>query len=147
MDDQRNGRMKLAEWAKKNSSGFTGLIIPNVFGPFGKPFYNSVISTFSYQLVNNEIPTIEVDAELKLIYINELLDLIEDRIKNNLGTIEESILVPYTYSINVSGILTKLNNFKSLYFEKRIIPALDSTFDINLFNTFRRYLNIKKYIS
>lgn len=38
-------------WADKTAAMFTGLIITDVFGPFGVPFYNSVISTFLYQLV------------------------------------------------------------------------------------------------
>ena len=32
------GRGLLAEWAKESNAIFTGLVIPNVFGPFGKPF-------------------------------------------------------------------------------------------------------------
>ena len=140
---KKEGREKLVKWAIKNRSGFTGLIIPNVFGPFGKPFYNSVIATFSYQLVKNKVPSIEIDAGLNLIYINELSSIIEDKIKNNLGEIEESFIVPHTYSSNVSGLLSKLNNFKNLYLENGILPELNSTFDINLFNTFRSYINLK----
>ena len=43
------GRKLFEEWSKKHDSLFIGLVIPNVFGPFGNPFYNSVIATFSYQ--------------------------------------------------------------------------------------------------
>jgi UDP-2-acetamido-2,6-beta-L-arabino-hexul-4-ose reductase len=61
---KKEGRLKFIEWGQKNKSGFTGLVIPNVFGPFGRPFYNSVITTFSHQLINGETPVIEIDAEL-----------------------------------------------------------------------------------
>ena len=44
---KREGRKLFNKWADRNNAAFTGLIIPNVFGPFGVPFYNSVISTFS----------------------------------------------------------------------------------------------------
>ncbi|MGD8778952.1 MAG: NAD-dependent epimerase/dehydratase family protein [Ignavibacteria bacterium] len=143
---KKQGRQKLAEWARNNKNGFTGLIIPNVFGPFGKPFYNSVISTFSYQLVNNDVPRIEIDADLKLIYINELATIIENKIKNNIGTFEDSFIVLHSFSTNVTGILNKLNSFKSLYLEQGIIPPLESSFDINLFNTFRSYIDLKKLL-
>ena len=139
------GREKFALWAQKSGNSFIGLIIPNVFGPFGKPFYNSVISTFSYQLVNDIKPTIEIDADLKLIYINELLTVIEDQIKNIKVELEELYIVPNTFNENVRGILNKLNNFKKLYLEEGIIPSLNSAFDINLFNTFRSYININKF--
>ena len=69
---KREGRELFNKWADRNDAAFTGLIIPNVFGPFGVPFYNSVISTFSHQVVNNLVPKIEVDAELKLIYVGEI---------------------------------------------------------------------------
>src|SRR3990172_2365128 len=39
---KRAGRELLAAWAGKNGASFTGLVIPNVFGPFGNPYYNSV---------------------------------------------------------------------------------------------------------
>ena len=70
---KREGRELFNKWADRNNAAFTGLIIPNVFGPFGVPFYNSVISTFSHQVVNNLVPKIEVDAELKLIYVGDLV--------------------------------------------------------------------------
>ena len=89
---KKDGRKMLLNWSSKNGNRFTGLVIPNVFGPFGKPFYNSVISTFSYQLNNNEQPKIEVDAELKLIYVSELansiIHIIDDQIDNSFRNLE-----------------------------------------------------------
>jgi len=79
---KREGREILANWAKENNAKFTGLVIPNVFGPFGNPYYNSVVATFSHQLTHNEEPKIEIDAQLKLIYIGELTELILKAIKD-----------------------------------------------------------------
>lgn len=142
---KKEGRLKLAKWAKSNGSGFTGLIIPNVYGPFGKPYYNSVISTFSHQLCNDESPKIEIDAELDLIYIGEFVLQIEYIISNLLNQVIEYYLIDHTFRINVSGILDKLSEFKSVYINKGNIPILNSAFDINLFNTFRSYLNFEKF--
>jgi UDP-2-acetamido-2,6-beta-L-arabino-hexul-4-ose reductase len=72
---KREGRQMLAHWAEKNNALFAGLIIPNVFGPFGNPYYNSVIATFAHQLTHNEEPGIDVDAQLKLIYVGDLVYL------------------------------------------------------------------------
>ena len=73
---KKEGRELFNQWAERNAAKFTGLIIPNVFGPFGVPFYNSVISTFSYQICNKQEPKIEVDNELKLIYVGDLVKVI-----------------------------------------------------------------------
>ena len=67
-----DGRKLFEEWSIKNNAKFTGLIIPNVFGPFGNPFYNSFIATFAYQLTHGELPSIDNDKKVKLIYVGEL---------------------------------------------------------------------------
>jgi UDP-2-acetamido-2,6-beta-L-arabino-hexul-4-ose reductase len=72
-NSKKVARELFANWAKQSGATFHGVIIPNVFGAFGVPFYNSVISTFCHQLVNTESPKIESDATLNLIYINELV--------------------------------------------------------------------------
>ena len=51
---KRDGRKYLEAWATNNDGQVTSLIIPNVFGPFGRPFYNSFIATFSSQIVQGE---------------------------------------------------------------------------------------------
>lgn len=140
---KKEGRKKFLFWAKKNNAKFTGLIIPNVFGPFGNPFYNSVITTFSHQLINNETPKIKIDATLKLIYIGEL-------VKEIWKIIKEKKNVPL-YSINntaeakVSEILNYLISYKHQYLENNIIPKLGSRFELNLFNTFRSYIDHSSY--
>ena len=141
---KKEGRERLVEWSGKNKSGFTGLVIPNVFGPFGRPFFNSVISTFSHQLCSNETPAIEIDAELKLIYIGELISVIQNIIDKNDNHVIARHDVPHTYTIKVSDILEKLNEYKALYFDKGIIPDLSNTFNLNLFNTFRSYIDLEK---
>ncbi|WP_299179834.1 NAD-dependent epimerase/dehydratase family protein, partial [uncultured Chryseobacterium sp.] len=55
---KKEGREALVKWADENGGKVTGLIIPNVFGAFGKPFYNSFIATFCHQLTHNETPAI-----------------------------------------------------------------------------------------
>ena len=140
---KREGRKLLAEWAEKNNAPFTGLIIPNVFGPFGMPYYNSVIATFSHQLTHNEEPEIEIDAQIKLIYIGELVKIIYDLIKNK--TADTEFRVPHTKEIKVTELLTLLKDFKSTYFEKGVLPDLDDPFEKNLFNTFVSYMNIENH--
>lgn len=129
-------------WAVKSKANFKGLIIPNVFGAFGVPFYNSVISTFCHQLVQNEIPKIENDATLNLIYIDDLVKVIIDSIE--VESIE-NINVDYTDIYKVSQLLDLLNTFKLKYFINGQIPNLNNQFETNLFNTFRSYFDFNTY--
>ena len=52
---KRDGRAALEAWAEKAGSAVCSMVIPNVFGPFGLPFYNSFIATFCHQLINSQI--------------------------------------------------------------------------------------------
>ena len=140
---KREGREILAQWAEKNNALFTGLIIPNVFGPFGNPYYNSVVATFSHQLTHNEEPKIDIDAQLKLIYIGELVKIIYDLIQSKSS--EKEFRVPFTKEIKVTEILNLLKDFKSNYYEKGVFPDLNDPFECNLFNTFVCYMDIKNH--
>jgi UDP-2-acetamido-2,6-beta-L-arabino-hexul-4-ose reductase len=140
---KREGRELLATWAERNKTTFTGLVIPNVFGPFGHPYYNSVVATFCHQVTHNEQPKIEVDAQLKLIYVGELVKVIDSVISSQLSVRE--FKVPHTAERKVTEILEMINRFKAEYMDKGMFPKLKDTFEINLFNTFRCYMDIPKY--
>jgi UDP-2-acetamido-2,6-beta-L-arabino-hexul-4-ose reductase len=140
---KKQGRELFAAWANETGACFTGMIIPNIFGPFGKPFYNSAIATFCHQLVNGLDPMIDNDGFLKLIYIDELAEIFLHAIRE--GKSDSALTVKPTSGMYVSQILERLIRFKDLYFEKGVIPELKDTFSINLFNTFRSYIDHAKY--
>ena len=105
---KRQGREMMASWAEKAGGEFTGLLIPNVFGPFGLPNYNSVVATFCHKIAHNEMPIIDVDGDLKLIYVGELVDKILKEIRSS--TSKSEILVPHTSEAKVSKILSLLQH-------------------------------------
>ncbi|MCD9616549.1 polysaccharide biosynthesis C-terminal domain-containing protein [Chryseobacterium gleum] len=140
---KKEGRVLFSEWAKKSGGIFTGLVIPNVFGPFGKPNYNSFIATFCYKLTHAETPGIDIDGEVRLIYVGELVQEIIDNIYK--GQTDELYEVSHTSVNKVSEVLEKLNHYKQLYFENGEIPELKTKFDLNLFNTFRCYFDVKNH--
>jgi len=161
---KKEGRELFNQWAERNGAKFTGLIIPNVFGPFGVPFYNSVISTFSYQICNKQEPKIEVDNELKLIYVGDLVNIIfslfpADYAEKNAdyadivntedtestegteGWLPPKVLeVPYRAKYKVSELLNKLQGYYDTYVVNGIFPDLADWFEVCLFNTFRSYI-------
>jgi len=136
-----NCRELLINWSLSYGGKFTGLMIPNVFGPFGKPNYNSVVATFCYKLINNQNPIIEVDTKLKLIYVGDLTNIILDKIRRS--EINHQEWINNIYEITVSDLLKKLFYFKESYLVNGIVPKLEDLFDINLFNTFRSYIDIE----
>jgi UDP-2-acetamido-2,6-beta-L-arabino-hexul-4-ose reductase len=140
---KKEGRLEFSTWATEAEGTFTGLIIPNVYGPFGHPFYNSVVATFCHQLARNETPKIEVDGQLKLIYVGEVVDAILEAIRSNDNSHEK--VLEHTAEAKVSEILTLLQQFKALYQDKGEFPALHNSFEFKLFNTYRSYMDIPAY--
>ncbi|MGQ7945269.1 polysaccharide biosynthesis C-terminal domain-containing protein [Flavobacterium sp. WC2509] len=140
---KKEGRELMINWADNSDGEFTGMIIPNVFGPFGHPNYNSVVATFCHKLVYNEIPTIDVDGGLKLIYVGELVEIIISEIRSKKGKSE--VIVEHTSEAKVSELLSLLESYKTQYQNNGIIPNLANTFELNLFNTFRCYMDIKNH--
>ena len=139
---KKEGRETLLDWSEQSGALFTGLVIPNVFGPFCNPFYNSVIATFSYQLTHNGEPKIDVDGQVKLIYIDELVKIIIQEIRAARGN--QNFHIPHSSEYKVSEILKLLVSFKEQYFIKGEVPELRSKFELNLFNTFRSYIETGK---
>ncbi|MEI6141561.1 MAG: NAD-dependent epimerase/dehydratase family protein [Mariniphaga sp.] len=144
------GRKLFEKWADKNDAQFSGFIIPNVYGPYGNPYYNSVVATFCHQLTHNEQPKIEIDSEIKLIYVGELIKNFIDRIElihneNKNDCVIEEVQVQPTSQIKVSTLLKVLQTYKTNYFSCGEIPKLDNPFKVNLFNTFISYIDHQSF--
>jgi len=140
---KREGRLLLSEWANQSGGSLSGLVIPNVFGPFGHPYYNSVIATFCHQISRGEIPKIEVDGDLKLIYVGELVEEMIKLIRNNDNTHE--IRIHHTAEAKVSELLSLLQYFRKSYQDDGEIPVLVNDFQRKLFNTYRCYMDVANY--
>jgi len=140
---KKEGRELLERWSLKSNATFTGIIIPNVFGPFGNPFYNSVVATFCHQLTHGLETKIDVDGQLKLIYVTELVEEIVNIIKDKNS--KASCIIKHTSEAKVSEVLALLKKYKNTYQDDGEIPNISSVFELNLFNTFRCYMNIKEH--
>ncbi len=140
---KKEGRELFAAWAESTGSTFTGMVIPNVFGPFGHPYYNSFIATFSHQLTHLELPKIAVDGVVKLIYVQELVKEIIQLIKQRSS--QYLVAIPFTEERKVSDVLNLLTIYRDQYFSNGVIPELPSPFEINLFNTFRSYIDYQNH--
>lgn len=140
---KKEGRELMVNWAKNSGGKFTGMIISNVFGPFGHPNYNSVIATFCHQLSHNETPKIEVDGDMKLIYVGELIQVLLSEIRSGVGKSE--MIVHPTSESKVSSILDLLESYKIQYQDNGIIPTIATAFELNLFNTYRCYMDVANY--
>jgi len=127
-------------WSDISGGLFTNLVLPNVFGESGKPFYNSVVSTFCYQIANGDKPEIINDVEMEQLHAQE----VAREIFNIIHSSHTGNIILTGINIKVSELLKKIKNYDDIY-KRHIIPDLENAFDLQLFNTYRSYLYPQKY--
>lgn len=137
---KKRGMELLEQWVSKNNASAVSMVVPNVFGDSGRPFYNSVVATFCYQLTHGQTPTILKDGQMTMIYINDLVSDIIKLIKDRKAGYRVEYIKPRA-EIKVSQVLELLNKFKDFYFGKGMVPAVDGDFERDLYNTFITYMD------
>jgi len=134
-ESKRKAAETISEWAEAEDARFCNLVLPHVFGEHGKPFYNSVVSTFAYQIATGETPSIDRDGKLNLLHCQQVAQIIWEKIEE--GAVGECR--PQGREIKVSELLEKLNSLSSRYVDG-VVPNLDDEFDHRLFNVYRSYI-------
>lgn len=135
----------LESWAHFEGGRFTDMVLPHVFGEHGRPFYNSVVSTFCSQLANYQLPSIVQDSDLELVHAGDVAETVGRSIEN--PKIEDghiSRVRVHGKSLRVSEMLGRLRRMADLY-QIGTIPDIRDPLDRDLFNTFRSYLFPERY--
>lgn len=129
----------LLEYAKKTNADIFIYRLPNVFGKWSKPNYNSVISTWCHNIANNiDIQINDEKVELSLIYV-------DDVVKSFINTLNSEndnkyIEIETIYKKSLGEIRDLLFAFK----ENRIslvISCVASGFERALYATYLSYLS------
>ena len=131
--------------SKKNKSKISILRLPNVFGKWSKPNYNSYISTVINNVINNKKTDIwDGDKNIELLYIDDLIKILKKSIFNY----DEFPL--YFEKFNVEKDCPR-NIYEKIYIfnqerESQCFKLNFNTFEKKLYSTFLSFLNIKKCI-
>ena len=137
---KKESRLFLEETINSLGGKFTGLIIPNIFGPFCKPNYNSFVATFCSKILNDETPEVIQDTNVPLLYVGNLVEKILAIIKSPKDSLFE---IRPDLVVKVTEVLGLLNTFKDSYIGGNKIPSLQTPFELQLFNTFRSYFDLE----
>lgn len=121
----------VAEAAESVGAEFVDVVLPNLFGEHGKPFYNAVTATFCHLLAIGERPLVETDKELTLLHAQNAADLLT-------GTTSISAQSELEVRESVSGLLARIRRISETYATGEI-PDISSDFDRDLFNTYRSH--------
>lgn len=124
----------LNSWGNAADAPVIDVVLPNVFGEHGRPFYNSVVSTFCHQLAHGQSPTVETDREIPLLHVqhvaSQLLCAAHSKITQQLR--------PEGTPTSVTALLRQLTAISEGY-KTADLPDLSNPFTRDLFNTYRSY--------
>ena len=118
--------------------------LPNVFGKWSKPNYNSVVATFCHN-VANDIP-IQINnssAQVRLVYIDDVVkDLMRLMETQPNGVVRPEVSPSYT--ITVGELASQIMSFKSSR-ESMITEAVGTGLTRALFSTYLSFLQPEQF--
>lgn len=124
----------LTDWGSRSGAAVTDVVLPNIFGEHGRPFYNSVVATFCHLLSRDEQPQVDVDRELPLLHAQRAADVLIEA----LDAADSSEFRPAGRPMTVTGLLDELIPMRDAY-RTADLPDLSDPFTRDLFNTYRSY--------
>lgn len=130
----RSKRKAAAILADAAPGRLVDLVLPGVFGEHGRPFHNSVVSTFAHQLASGGELTVNDDGSLELLHAQDVTDVIVDHIVDGRSGTHR---VPGTRT-TVHALARRMTDMSKRY-DAGVMPALEQSFDRALFNTLRSY--------
>lgn len=115
--------------------------LPNVFGKWCKPNYNSVVATFCYNIAR-DLP-IQVNDEnflLPLVYIDDILEEFKNAVSSKANLNEDGYCyVEPTYTIKLGELVKLLYSFKDSR-KDLSIPNMNDDLTKKLYATYLSYL-------
>lgn len=114
--------------------------LPNLFGKWSKPNYNSVVATFCHNVANDiEITVNNPEAELKLAYIDDVITELINAMTGQAYLVEGYGAIPVIHDVKLGQLADLIQSFK----ESRIslmVPDMANPFVKKLYSTYLSFL-------
>lgn len=133
--------------AYKNTTGAEVYIyrLPNVFGKWCKPNYNSAIATFCHNISRDiNITVNDPSVILNLVYIDDVIEEFTNALKGNPNQINGLCEIPRIYTEQLGEIVELIYSFKRSR-EERAIPTMSEPFTKALYSTYLSYLRESEF--
>jgi UDP-2-acetamido-2,6-beta-L-arabino-hexul-4-ose reductase len=126
----------LASCVDAKGGRFVDLVLPHLFGEFGRPHYNSAVTTFAHQLAIGEQPILTGDTELELLHAQDVAtNMIEAIDSDAFGRARL-----HGRRIDVAAALGLLRRLTARYVGESTIPSFADRFELQMFNMLRASL-------
>lgn len=137
---KKAGEDVLLSYEKETGSKALVYRLPNVFGKWCRPNYNSAVATFCNNIANDlEIKVNDPSVVMNLVYIDDVVDEFINALEgkgNKLGTY---CSVPVIHTVTLGKIVELVQSFK-VSRTNLSIPNMNSEFEKKLYSTYLSYL-------
>jgi len=114
--------------------------LPNLFGKWSKPNYNTVVATYCYNVARNlDIQVNNPESVLNLSYIDDVLEEFLNALQGNPSKLNEYCTIPVSHSIQLGELAALILSFKDSR-TTLSIPNLDDALTKKLYSTYLSFL-------
>src|SRR5690625_1995652 len=114
--------------------------LPNVFGKWSKPNYNTVVATYCYNIARKlDIKVNNPNAELTLCYIDDVIEEFLYALEDKPTMKDEFCIVPITHNIKLGELAEVIQSFKKSR-EDLTIPNMENPLVKKLYSTYLSFL-------
>lgn len=132
----------LVKYSKKNHTKIYIYRLPNVFGKWSRPNYNSVVATFCHNISHGlDIEISDEEKELELAYIDDVVKEFISLLHREKNDVEKRYhKISKTYKITLGELAKKIYEFKDIR-KTLLIPNFKDDFTQCLYATYLSFLD------
>lgn len=139
-ESKRAGEEVVFDYRKETGTDVYVYRLPNVFGKWCKPNYNSAVATFCHNISRDlEITVNDPSVVLNLVYIDDIIEEFTNTLNGKPNKINEFCEIPRVFTKQLGEIVELIYKFKSSR-EERAIPMMTEPFTKALYSTYLSYL-------
>lgn len=130
----------LIRFAEEMSAPIHIFRLPNLFGKWSKPNYNSVISTFCHNIARGlDITISDPNTKLELAYIDDVVIRFIELLYEEKDSDSHYDSVSPTYAVSLGELAQMITSFKQIR-ETGILPLLNDPLIKRMYSTYLSYL-------
>jgi UDP-2-acetamido-2,6-beta-L-arabino-hexul-4-ose reductase len=119
--------------------------LPNVFGKWCRPNYNSAVATFCNNIANGlDITVNDPSVVMNLVYIDDVVEEFINVLNNKANKLDRYCSVPVAHTVILGRIAELIYSFRESR-QKLTVPDMSNEFEKKLYSTYLSYLPKEKF--
>ncbi|MGE1130495.1 capsular polysaccharide biosynthesis protein CapF [Bacillus wiedmannii] len=142
---KKAGEEALFNYSKETGAKAYVYRLPNLFGKWSKPNYNTVVATFCHNIARGlDIQVNDPDVELNLCYIDDVLEEFFKALNHTPTIQDDYCFVPVTHNIKLGELANVIKSFKEGR-ENLSISNMGDALTKKLYSTYLSFLPKDKF--